>query len=47
MSFQKISDINGNDNINNGETVENKLEMKKLTKRDNKLGLSCAKLRST
>ena len=34
MSFQKILDFNRNANINNGKTVEHKLDIKKLTKRD-------------
>ena len=34
MSFQKISDIEGNDNITHGKSLEIKIDMKKLAKRD-------------
>ena len=34
MSFQKISDIEGNDNITHGKSLEIKIDVKKLTKRD-------------
>ena len=33
MSFQKILDINRNDNINHCKSLENKNDMKKLTKK--------------